>query len=130
MSGECFASGMQYHFYSSSFHFCCCCFLLCLSFLQLIESVICHTSIKIYTVYIHSFVNFSAEGTFPDSLKNLTEAKTVGINIFIRPAVYHWRKKPTSREAVRCKDPSLLRIIHLSNVQLPFQIVLLFMRIL
>jgi len=91
------------------------------------SSVICHTFIKIYNACIHSFVNFSAEGIFPVSFKNSREAKIVGINVFIRPAVYHGRKEKPNRQTVRCKDPSLLRIIHLSNVQLPFQIVLLFM---
>lgn len=94
MSEECFASGMQYHFYSTSFHF----FLLFSLVSELPtadrNSVICHILIKIYTAYIHSIVNYSAEGTFPVSFQNLREAKIVGINIFIRPALYYWRKKP------------------------------------
>lgn len=37
------------------------------------------------------------------------------------------KKKSQTDKLSDAKDPSLLRIIHLSNVQLPFQVVLLFM---
>lgn len=93
------------------------------------NSVIWDTLINMYTANIHSFLNFSAEGTFPVSFYDFKESKDCGNKNFYETscAMMEKQKSWTNSQAARWTDRVLLRIIHLSSVQLPFQIVFLFL---